>query len=130
MTRTVAVGDPGEPARADHAAVVAAQSAARDAVRAGVSAGAVDRVARDALDERGLADLFTHGTGHGVGLDIHEPPILRAGAADILGESFTVTVEPGVYRAGVSGVRIEDLVLVGPHGAESLTRLPRDLVVL
>jgi Xaa-Pro aminopeptidase len=85
---------------------------------------------REVLVEAGLGEAFTHGTGHGIGLQVHEAPILRTGAPAILGASFTVTVEPGAYLPRIGGVRVEDLVLVGPEEAESLTRLPRDLVVL
>lgn len=130
MSRTFVLGEADPVLRRAHSAVAQAQSAARNAVRAGVTAGSVDAVARDAISAAGFGDSFTHGTGHGVGLDIHEAPILTKGAAGILGESFAITVEPGIYLPGIGGVRIEDIVLVGATGAETLTQLPRDLVVL
>jgi Xaa-Pro aminopeptidase len=130
MTRTFAFGDPGLRLREVHAAVVQAQAVGRARVRDGVAAGDVDAAVREVLVEAGLGEAFTHGTGHGIGLQVHEAPILRTGAPAILGASFTVTVEPGAYLPRIGGVRVEDLVLVGPEEAESLTRLPRDLVVL
>lgn len=130
LSRTFAIGSVEAPLVAAHATVKDAQAAGRVAARAGACAGDVDAAARAVIGEAGHGDRFTHGTGHGIGLDIHEPPILREGAAGILGESFVITVEPGIYLPGVGGARIEDTVIVGVDGAEPLTTLPRDLIVL
>jgi Xaa-Pro aminopeptidase len=130
VSRTFAVGDLDPSLRAVFEIVVEAQESGYQAVRAGASAGSVDAAARGVIEVAGHGARFVHGTGHGVGLDIHEPPILRSGAAGILGASFVVTVEPGIYVPGVGGVRIEDTVVVGAQGAERLTRLPRELTVL
>jgi Xaa-Pro aminopeptidase len=130
VSRTFAIGAPDPVLRQVHAVVLDAQAAGRGAVRAGASAAAVDAVARAVIEAAGHGLRFVHGTGHGLGLDIHEPPILREGSAGILRESFVVTVEPGVYLPGLGGVRIEDTVIVGAEGAESLTLLPRELIVL
>ncbi len=100
------------------------------AVKAGVSCGEIDRVARDCLEEAGVCRYFAHGTGHGVGLDIHETPRLAAGREEILQAGMVVTVEPGIYLPGVWGIRIEDTVLVTEEGSECLTRSSKDLTVL
>ena len=86
------------------------------AVRAGVSCGEIDRIARAYLEEAGMDRYFSHGTGHGVGLDVHEAPRLAAGREEILQAGMVVTVEPGVYLPGVWGIRIEDTVLVTDEG--------------
>lgn len=130
LSRTFALGQVSLELKAVHDVVLRAQDAGCRAVRPGVSAGSVDAAAREVIEDAGHGEHFVHGTGHGVGLDIHEPPILRTGAAGILGESFIVTVEPGIYLPGIGGVRIEDTVIVGAQGAEPLTQLPRDLIVL
>jgi len=97
------------------------------AVRAGVSTGAVDQACRDHIAAAGWADAFEHGTGHGVGLDVHEAPSVSAGATAILSPGVVVTVEPGVYLAGVGGVRIEDTVVVTQDGCRPLTGFTKDI---
>ena len=114
MTRTFVVGaEPADWQRDVHDVVFAAQQAARDAVSPGASASEVDDAARSVVAQHGFADFFTHGTGHGVGLQIHESPMLSASNGEELGDRFVVTVEPGVYLPGRGGVRIEDTVVVG-----------------
>ncbi|MHB8910596.1 MAG: M24 family metallopeptidase [Syntrophales bacterium] len=100
------------------------------AVRAGVSCGEIDRVARGCLEEAGLGGNFSHGTGHGVGLEIHEAPRLAVGREDLLQAGMVVTIEPGVYLPGLWGVRIEDTVLVTDGGCEILTPTSKDLTIL
>jgi Xaa-Pro aminopeptidase len=129
MTRTVSVGDPGPEARRLWNVVRASQSAGRDAVRGGADCAAVDRACREVIDAAGWADAFVHGTGHGVGLEIHEAPRVAANARDTLELGSVVTVEPGVYLPGVGGVRIEDTVVVTADGADPLTEFPKELVL-
>ena len=109
------------------AAVLAAQGAGLATVASGVPAAEVDAACRAVLADAGLADAFTHGTGHGVGLDIHEGPGLSSSATDDLASGQVVTVEPGVYVAGLGGVRWEDTVLVTDDGHRPLTWSPKDL---
>ncbi len=131
LTRTVSVGTPSSDALRVHAAVLAAQRAAIDAVRPGVLASLVDAAARQVLDAKGLGEAFGHGTGHGLGLDVHEDPRVARATADSpsvpLEAGMVLTVEPGAYLAGWGGVRIEDDVLVTATGCETLTSVPRDL---
>jgi Xaa-Pro aminopeptidase len=103
-----------------------AQEAAIRAVRPGVEGRAVDAAARAVIDEAGYGDAFNHGLGHGLGLQIHEGPSLRANSADVLAEGMVFTIEPGVYLPGWGGVRIEDDILVTDDGWERLTTLDRD----
>ncbi len=132
LTRTVAIGTPGSQARDLHAAVLEAQRAAVDAVRPGLAASDVDAAARRVLERHGLGEAFGHGTGHGLGLDVHEEPAVspRRGAVSPaeLTTGMVFTVEPGAYLPGFGGVRIEDDVLVTPGGCEVLTHVPRELL--
>jgi Xaa-Pro aminopeptidase len=134
LTRTVSVGTPTADALRVHQAVFEAQRAAIAAVRPGVAASAVDAAARAVLDARGLGPAFGHGTGHGLGLDVHEEPRVtrpQPGVQPTLLEPGMVfTVEPGAYLPGWGGVRIEDDVLVTGSGCEVLTSVPYDLMPL
>lgn len=129
MTRTVSVGDPGPEARHVWDTVLLAQQAGRAAVAVGVECAAVDKACRDIIDDAGWGDAFVHGTGHGVGLEIHEDPRVAASAGGTLAPGHVVTVEPGVYLPGVGGVRIEDTVVVTADGPIALTEFPKDLVL-
>jgi Xaa-Pro aminopeptidase len=130
MTRTVHVGKPSRAHRAGYAAVLEAQQAALDTVRPGIGAGEVDQAARRLLGRRKLAKFFTHSTGHGTGLEIHEPPRIGARQKQLLRAGMVITIEPGVYVPGGWGVRIEDTVVVTETGCEVLTSCPKDLVTL
>jgi Xaa-Pro aminopeptidase len=121
MTRTVFLGEPARRVRNLYAAVVKAQRRAIRSVQDGTKAGDVDSAARRVLAERGLARYFTHSTGHGVGLEIHERPRLGKGEKTRLRAGSVVTVEPGIYIEGFGGIRVEDTVLVGQDGPEIIT---------
>ena len=127
LTRTVAVGE-GDTELEHIAAIVAqANEAGRAAVRPGLPAGQVDTAARQVIVEAGYGDFFIHRTGHGLGLEVHEPPFLYAENALPLEPGMTFTVEPGIYLPGRGGVRIEDDVAVTATGSETLSTLPRAL---
>jgi Xaa-Pro aminopeptidase len=126
MTRTFIVGPPSDEQRTHYEAVQIAQQAGVDAVRAGVAASEVDRACRDQLDALGFGDYFTHGTGHGVGREIHEAPSVGGRVTDSLSVGMVVTVEPGVYLPGVGGVRIEDTLVVTNDGTRTLTKSTKD----
>ena len=130
QTRTVWVGPVSDEARRIYDAVRQAQQAAVEAVRPGIAAGEVDAAARDVLRKAKLAQNFTHSTGHGVGLEIHEGPRVAAGQKDILQPGMVVTIEPGVYFPGKWGVRIEDMVVVTSTGCELLTPTGKDLIAV
>jgi Xaa-Pro aminopeptidase len=129
QTRTIGVGKPSAEARRAYDAVKDAQQAAVDAVRPGSSFADPDLAARKLLKARGLAKFFTHSTGHGVGLEIHENPRLAAGQSGIFQPGMVVTIEPGVYVPGKFGVRIEDMVLVTERGCEVLTPSSKEWLV-
>ena len=128
MTRTLHVGRPSAEARRVYDAVREAQLAALEAVRPGNTVGEVDAAARKLLHKRGLGKYFTHSTGHGLGLEIHEAPRVAAGQTEVLRPGMVITVEPGVYLPGRFGVRIEDTVLVTEKGYEILTQCPKELL--
>lgn len=129
MTRTVCVGPASSDQRRHFDVVRRAQADARDAVRAGVATKHIDAVARRIIEEAGWAEQFSHGTGHGIGLEVHEAPLLSRTTPGLLEVDFVVTVEPGVYKPGQGGVRIEDTVVVSETGCRSLTRFPKELEV-
>ncbi|MGO9123704.1 MAG: M24 family metallopeptidase [Terriglobales bacterium] len=130
MTRTVHMGLPGRDARRVYEAIGDAQQAALQTVGPGVSAGEVDRSARKVLQNKGLGKHFTHSTGHGVGLEIHEAPRLAAGQRDVLQPGMVITIEPGAYIPGAGGVRIEDMVLVTERGCQILTPTSKELITI
>ncbi|MDP1991077.1 MAG: Xaa-Pro peptidase family protein [Syntrophales bacterium] len=129
-TCTYIVGHASDRQQEVYRLVREAHDRAIRAIRAGISCGAIDRVARGFLEEAGLGTYFSHGTGHGVGLDVHEAPRLAAGREEILRAGMVVTVEPGVYLPGLWGIRIEDTVLVREEGCEILTQTSKELTIL
>lgn len=130
ITRTVFFGEPSAEMRRIYATVKAANAAGRAAIRPGATAESIDAATRAVIDAAGYGEYFTHRTGHGLGLEIHEPPYLWAGNTLALEPGMTFTVEPGIYVPGVGGVRIEDDMVVAADGAESLTSFSRDLISL
>lgn len=129
MTRTFVLGDPSDRAAAMLEAVGCSQAAGAAAVAPGVEAGEIDRACRAVLDDAGMGDAFVHGTGHGVGLDIHELPRVVSGSAVALEPGNVLTVEPGVYFPGFGGVRVEDLLVVTDSGCRPLTLHPKTPLV-
>ena len=129
MTRTFTIGDADEQSWVMLKGVTDAQELGYQSLQPGVVASEVDAVCRSHLAELGLAEYFVHGTGHGVGLEIHEAPWINSRSATTLQEGQVVTVEPGVYRPGLGGVRVEDTVLIAASGPRRLTSAPKDPIV-
>ncbi len=125
MTRTFAIGECPPKAREIVAVVAEAQAAGVAAVKAGIEASAIDEVCRSIITDAGFGEAFSHGTGHGVGLDIHELPAVRRANTAILLPGQVITVEPGIYLPGFGGVRIEDSVVVTESGCHPLTHSPK-----
>src|SRR2546430_6745904 len=130
MTRTMHVGRPTSEARRIYEAVRQAQQAAIEAVQPGVTAGEVDQAARKLFKKSNLDRYFTHSTGHGVGLRIHEGTRIPTGEEEIMHPGMVITIEPGVYIPGKFGVRIEDMVVVTERGCQVLTPTSKRMIVL
>jgi Xaa-Pro aminopeptidase len=130
MTRMLHVGAPSAKVKRMYRAVLEAQQAALNAVRPGAATAHVDRVARQVLRQHGLDRAFVHSTGHGLGLEIHEPPRIGRGDKMRLAAGMAITIEPGVYLEGFGGIRIEDTVVVTPAGCEVLTPTSKELRVI
>jgi Xaa-Pro aminopeptidase len=130
MTRTVFLGKPKLRERDAYLAVLEAQEAAVEATGGGVTCGEVDEAARSILRDAGFGDAFSHSTGHGVGLEIHEAPRVGTGQKSRLEPGMVVTIEPGIYLAGEFGIRIEDMVAVTRTGCDVLTPAPKTLIEL
>ncbi|WP_027415131.1 M24 family metallopeptidase [Aneurinibacillus terranovensis] len=128
MTRTIVMGEPTEEMAKVYEVVRRAQDEAVQAIRPGVSLKHIDRVARNIISEAGYGEFFTHRTGHGLGIEVHEEPYLTSNNEQLLEEGMVVSVEPGIYLSGKFGVRIEDIVVVTADGAERLNHYPRELV--
>lgn len=129
-TRTFALGRPTAEMKQVYEIVKESQKAGLDAAKAGVTCGQVDAACRDLIKERGFEKYFIHSTGHGIGLDVHEPPWVRMNNTEVLQKSMAVTVEPGIYLSGKFGVRIEDSIIVTDNKPKVLNRFTKELVVL
>ncbi len=129
-TVTCCTGKPSSDQKKIHLAVYDAHMRALSAAREGVNVREVDRVARSVIENAGYGKFFLHGLGHGVGLEVHEPPYLSPRGRGVLTEGMVFTIEPGIYVEGVGGVRLESLVYLGSAGAEVLCDMPKDLIVL
>ena len=129
MTRTLSVGEPGDDQKKMWEQVIESQRLGREYAQPGVTAGSVDDQCRNYLNDQGVGKYFAHGTGHGVGLDIHEAPRVGGGVEDVLEPGYIVTVEPGIYIEGKAGVRIEDTLCITSNGAEVLTTFPKELAI-
>jgi Xaa-Pro aminopeptidase len=131
LTRTIVIGQPKEADRfwEVYNTVLRAQVAAEAAIRPGMTAPEVDALARNVIAAAGYGDYFGHGLGHGVGLEIHEQPLLSRISPAVVRPGMVITIEPGIYLPGWGGVRIEDIVLVTEDGAEVLTRAPKNPII-
>ncbi len=130
ITRTVVVGSPSEKHIEIYEIVLEAQMYALAHIKPGMTGKQADALARDVIVKYGYGDLFGHGTGHGIGMDIHEAPRLSALSDSVLTPGMTVTVEPGIYVPGFGGVRIEDDIVITESGIKILTSSPKELITL
>ena len=131
ITRTVMTGNPSPEVAECYHVLQTAQQAAVSSARAGVTAEQVDRVARQIIEEAGFGALFVHRTGHGIGIEEHEDPYLVAGNTQLLQPGHAFSIEPGIYRAGSFGMRLEDIVIIGDDGEpEPLNVVDHDMVVV
>lgn len=128
MTRTFIVGKASERQKELYHIVLDAQLQVLDAIKAGASCRALDAISRDVIGKAGYADFYGHGLGHGVGLEIHELPVLNPKSDFILEKNMVITDEPGIYLPDFGGVRIEDLILVTEDGYELLSHSPKELI--
>jgi Xaa-Pro aminopeptidase len=129
-TRTFATGNPPQRLVDTYELCRQSQLAGLEAVRAGISGRDADAASRKPIEDAGLGWAYGHGMGHGIGVEVHEAPVLRPESTDVLEPGNTVTVEPGIYLPGEGGVRIEDLVLVTAEGCERLTQFPKELITV
>ena len=129
-TVTVAVGQPDDRCREIYGIVKEAHDRAIAEVRPGIACRELDAIARNYIHERGYGDFFGHGLGHGVGLEIHEKPVLSSRSEAIVEKGMVFTIEPGIYIPGFGGVRIEDTVVVTSDGCHLLTKVPKELMIL
>lgn len=130
ITRTVAVGDPGEQLKKIYDIVLQAQLKGMEEIRPGMTGKEADAITRDYITEHGHGDDFGHSTGHGIGLEIHEGPTLSKNSEVLLKSGMVVTCEPGIYVPGLGGVRIEDDLVITEHGNEALTHSTKELIIL
>ncbi|CAG9619627.1 M24 family metallopeptidase [Sutcliffiella rhizosphaerae] len=130
ITRTVAFGNVNEKQQEIYETVLKAQLAAVEACKPGVEIGQIDRTARSVITDHGYGEFFTHRIGHGLGIEVHEYPSMNATNTMTLQKGMTFTIEPGIYKPGVGGVRIEDDILVTESGIELLTSYPKDLKII
>ncbi len=130
MTRTVAVGNVSNKQKFVYETVLNAQKTAISALREGLACSEADKAARDIIDAAGFKENFGHGTGHGVGIEIHEKPTLSPRSKETLAAGNVVTVEPGIYLPGEFGVRIEDMLLITPDGYKNFTSCNKELIIL
>ncbi len=130
MTRTIAVGHVSEKQREVYDVVLRSQLAGLDACRAGVRCRDIDAVSRNIIEEAGYGEFYIHGTGHGVGTEVHEAPTLNSRSDEILAEFMPVTVEPGIYIPNEFGVRIEDLAIITEFGIINTVKSEKELIII
>ena len=130
MTRTIAVGHVSEKQREVYDVVLRSQLAGLDACRAGVRCRDIDAVSRNIIEDAGYGEFYIHGTGHGVGTEVHEAPTLNSRSDEILAEFMPVTVEPGIYIPNEFGVRIEDLAIITEFGIINTVKSEKELIII
>ncbi len=130
MTRTIALGDPGDEMKKVYGIVLDAQLKAIDAARSGISSKSLDSAARDIINSHGYGENFGHGLGHGLGIEVHEMPNLSQRTDMTLAENSVVTIEPGIYLEKLGGVRIEDDIILKPDGCVVMNKSPKDLIII
>jgi len=130
ITRTVFLGEPDKKTKEIYSIVLKAQEKAIESVREGIKCSELDSVARDVITEKGFGEYFGHSLGHGLGLEIHEPPKISVTNTELLVPGNVITIEPGIYIPGIGGVRIEDDVVVTSNGCNDLTKSPKELMSL
>ena len=130
MTRTIGIGSLSEEHKRAYNVVLDAQEAGLAACRTGVSCREVDRVCRDIITDAGYGEYFVHGTGHGVGKEVHEAPTLNAKSDEVLKAHMPVTVEPGIYIPGRFGIRVEDLAIITDFGIINATKSTKELIII
>lgn len=130
MTRTIGIGSLTDEQKKAYDIVLEAQLAGLDACRSGVSCSQIDKVCRDIIEDAGYGEYFVHGTGHGVGKQVHEPPTLNAKSEEVLSSYMPVTVEPGIYVPGRFGIRIEDLAIITDFGIINGTKSTKELIII
>jgi Xaa-Pro dipeptidase len=130
LTRTFGLGEPNAKQEKIHKIVQEANAAARTIAKPGIPCGDVDKAARDVIEQAGYGEYFIHRTGHGLGMEVHEEPYMRAGNPMILQEGMTFTIEPGIYIPGKDGVRVEDDVVVTEDGLRSFSDIERGLRII
>ncbi|PGT87637.1 MULTISPECIES: M24 family metallopeptidase [Bacillaceae] len=130
ITRTFAVGEPSDELKKIYSIVLEAQLRGMSGIKPGLTGKQADALTRDYIKEQGYGEYFGHSTGHGLGMEVHEGPALSFKSDTILEQGMVVTVEPGIYVAGLGGVRIEDDTVITEKGNESLTHSPKDLIIL
>ena len=130
MTRTIAVGHVSEKQREVYDVVLRSQLAGLDACRAGVRCRDIDAISRNIIEDAGYGEFYIHGTGHGVGTEVHEAPTLNSRSDEILAEFMPVTVEPGIYIPNEFGVRIEDLAIITEFGIINTVKSEKELIII
>ncbi|MDC0559110.1 M24 family metallopeptidase, partial [Candidatus Izimaplasma bacterium] len=130
LTRTVAMGDVSDELKKIYNIVYEAQKLGLEASNASITGKELDAVCRDYITKKGYGEYFQHGTGHGVGLDVHEGPTVNSRNDKPLGEGSAITIEPGIYISGLGGVRIEDDVILTKDGCIVLNEFPKELITI
>ena len=130
MTRTIALGDVNDKQKDVYNTVLKSQMSALSGVREGISCCGVDKIARDIIDKSPYKGTFGHALGHGVGLEIHESPVVSSKSNILLEQNMVITIEPGIYLKNEVGVRIEDMVVVEENGCHNLTNMSKELIII